>query len=139
MYSLNMPVARIRSKVREEFEKHRYVNNLKAVDVLISQSHMEFQVCHSTCQPQPHRLRDSASYRRGHWSVRVPALHEQLLICLFSTILGNLEFLETALTRDEVLPQRRGSHRPTAEELHVGIFGGELPAVEPLFPARKHC
>ncbi|KPI34402.1 NADH-ubiquinone oxido 14.8 kDa subunit [Cyphellophora attinorum] len=43
MYSLNMPVARIRSKVREEFEKHRYVNNLKAVDVLISQSHMEFQ------------------------------------------------------------------------------------------------
>ena len=29
--------------MREEFEKHRYVNNLKAVDVLISQSNMEFQ------------------------------------------------------------------------------------------------
>ncbi|ETN40814.1 uncharacterized protein HMPREF1541_05094 [Cyphellophora europaea CBS 101466] len=43
MYSLNMPVATVRAKVREEFEKHRYVNNIQAVDVLISQSHMEFQ------------------------------------------------------------------------------------------------
>ena len=30
--------------MRQEFEKHRYVNNLQAVDVLISQSNMEFQV-----------------------------------------------------------------------------------------------
>ena len=43
MYSLNMPVAKVRAKMREEFEKHRYVNNLQAVDVLLSQSHMEFQ------------------------------------------------------------------------------------------------
>ncbi|KAJ9657353.1 hypothetical protein H2198_004364 [Neophaeococcomyces mojaviensis] len=38
-----MPVSKIRTKVREEFEKHRYVNQLRAVDVLIMQSHMEFQ------------------------------------------------------------------------------------------------
>ncbi len=44
MYSMNMPVARIRAKVREEFEKHRYVNHLQAVDVLLAQGHMEFQV-----------------------------------------------------------------------------------------------
>lgn len=44
MYSLNMPVAKLRAKMREEFEKHRYVNNLQAVDVLLAQSHMEFQV-----------------------------------------------------------------------------------------------
>lgn len=44
MYSLNMPVARVRAKMREEFERHRYVNNLSVVDVLIGQSHMEFQV-----------------------------------------------------------------------------------------------
>ncbi|RMZ83766.1 hypothetical protein DV738_g1049, partial [Chaetothyriales sp. CBS 135597] len=43
MYSLNMPVAKIRAKIRQEFEKHRYVNNLQVVDVLIAQSHMEFQ------------------------------------------------------------------------------------------------
>jgi len=44
MYSLNMPVSKIRTKVRQEFEKHRHVNNLQAVDVLITQSHAEFQV-----------------------------------------------------------------------------------------------
>lgn len=44
MYSLNMPVSRIRTKVRSEFEKHRYVNQLDVVDVLLFQSHSEFQV-----------------------------------------------------------------------------------------------
>jgi len=43
MYSLNMPVSKIRTKVRQQFEKHRYVQQLNAVDVLLAQSHMEFQ------------------------------------------------------------------------------------------------
>ena len=55
MYSLNMPVARVRAKMREEFERHRYVNNLSVVDVLIGQSNMEFQV----------RLRDSQKELRA--------------------------------------------------------------------------
>ena len=44
MYSLGMPVSQIRTKIRQEFERHRYVNSLPAVDVLLSQSQMEFQV-----------------------------------------------------------------------------------------------
>ena len=44
MYSLNMPVSTIRTKIREEFERHRYVNQLKSVDVLLFQSHAEYQV-----------------------------------------------------------------------------------------------
>ena len=44
MYSLNMPVSQIRTKVRSEFEKHRYVSQLDVVDVLLFQSHSEFQV-----------------------------------------------------------------------------------------------
>src|SRR5437667_12473477 len=44
MYSLGIPVSKIRTKIRQEFERHRYVNSLPAVDVLITQSHMEFQV-----------------------------------------------------------------------------------------------
>lgn len=44
MYSLNMPVSKVRTKVRSEFEKHRYVNQLGVVDVLLFQSHSEFQV-----------------------------------------------------------------------------------------------
>lgn len=44
MYGLNMPVSRIRTKLREEYERHRYVAQLPVVDVLLAQSNMEFQV-----------------------------------------------------------------------------------------------
>lgn len=44
MYTLNMPVSAIRTKMRQEFERHRYVSKLKTVDVLIYNSHAEFQV-----------------------------------------------------------------------------------------------
>lgn len=44
MYSLNMPVSAIRTKMRQEFERHRYVAQLKTVDVLLMNSHQEFQV-----------------------------------------------------------------------------------------------
>ena len=44
MYSLGMPVSAIRTKIRQEFERHRYVSQLKTADVLLFQSHSEFQV-----------------------------------------------------------------------------------------------
>jgi NADH dehydrogenase (ubiquinone) 1 alpha subcomplex subunit 6 len=44
MYSLSIPVAQLRNKMRQEFERHRYVNQIGIVDVLLFQSHSEFQV-----------------------------------------------------------------------------------------------
>ena len=44
MYTLNLPVSTIRTKMRQEFERHRYVNELRTVDVLLFNSHQEFQV-----------------------------------------------------------------------------------------------
>jgi len=43
MYSLGKPVAEIRTKMRQEFERHRYVKQLQVVDMLLFQSHAEFQ------------------------------------------------------------------------------------------------
>ncbi|KAI9836970.1 MAG: hypothetical protein M1838_004911 [Thelocarpon superellum] len=43
MYSLNMPVSAIRTKIRQEFERHRFVSHLQTVDMLLFQSHAEFQ------------------------------------------------------------------------------------------------
>ena len=43
MYSLNMPVSAIRTKLRQEFERNRFVGQLKTVDVLIFQSDAEYQ------------------------------------------------------------------------------------------------
>ena len=45
MYSLNMPVSAVRTKIRQEFERHRYVSHLHTVDMLLFQSSSEFQVC----------------------------------------------------------------------------------------------
>ncbi|KAJ4302784.1 hypothetical protein N0V90_001675 [Kalmusia sp. IMI 367209] len=43
MYTLSMPVSQLRTKMRQEFERHRYVNQLRTVDVLLFNSHQEFQ------------------------------------------------------------------------------------------------
>ncbi|EKD17856.1 NADH-ubiquinone oxidoreductase 14.8 kDa subunit [Drepanopeziza brunnea f. sp. 'multigermtubi' MB_m1] len=44
MYSLNIPVSALRTKIRQEFERHRYVNQIQVVDTLLFQSHAEYQV-----------------------------------------------------------------------------------------------
>lgn len=44
MYNVPLPVSVIRTRMREEFEKHRYINKLPVVDVLLFQSHAEYQV-----------------------------------------------------------------------------------------------
>lgn len=44
MYSLNIPVAQLRTKMRQEFERHRFVNQIGVVDMLLFQSHAEYQV-----------------------------------------------------------------------------------------------
>lgn len=43
LYVLDMPVPAVRSKIRQEFERHRYINQLSVVDVLITKNNMEFQ------------------------------------------------------------------------------------------------
>jgi NADH dehydrogenase (ubiquinone) 1 alpha subcomplex subunit 6 len=44
MYSLSIPVSAIRTRIRQQFERHRYVSQLKVIDVLLFQSHSEYQV-----------------------------------------------------------------------------------------------
>lgn len=43
MYNVSMPVADIRTRMRQEFEKHRYAQKLSVVDVLLFKSHAEYQ------------------------------------------------------------------------------------------------
>lgn len=40
---LEVSTPAVRSKIRQEFERNRYVEQLPVVDVLISKSNMEFQ------------------------------------------------------------------------------------------------
>ncbi|KAK7908563.1 hypothetical protein PG985_015866 [Apiospora marii] len=43
MYSIPFPVSVIRTRMREEFERHRFVNKLPVVDVLLMQNNAEYQ------------------------------------------------------------------------------------------------
>lgn len=66
MYSLNLPVSVLRTKVRQEYERHRYVNQLKTVDVLLFNSHQEFQVCFISFFFLPiHTYRNEGGNERG--------------------------------------------------------------------------
>jgi hypothetical protein len=44
MYNVNIPVAQIRTRMRQEFERHRYANKLPIVDVLLFKSLADYQV-----------------------------------------------------------------------------------------------
>ncbi|KAL3427073.1 complex 1 protein [Phlyctema vagabunda] len=57
MYSLNMPVSALRTKMRQEFERHRFVKDQKAVDVLLFQSHAEYQETLNYWKQLPHILK----------------------------------------------------------------------------------
>jgi hypothetical protein len=48
MYSVPKPVSTIRTRIRQEFERNRFVNKLSVVDVLIFRSHADYQVSHTT-------------------------------------------------------------------------------------------
>jgi NADH dehydrogenase (ubiquinone) 1 alpha subcomplex subunit 6 len=43
MYNMPMPVSAIRTRMRQEFERQRFVNKLSVVDVLLFKSHAEYQ------------------------------------------------------------------------------------------------
>lgn len=44
MYNIPLPVSVIRTRIREEFERHRFTNKLALVDVLITKSNADYQV-----------------------------------------------------------------------------------------------
>ena len=44
MYNIPMPVSTIRTRMRQEFEKHRFVNKIPVVDVLLMKNNAEYQV-----------------------------------------------------------------------------------------------
>lgn len=44
MYNIPMPVSTIRTRMRQEFEKNRFVNKIPVVDVLLLKNNTEYQV-----------------------------------------------------------------------------------------------
>jgi hypothetical protein len=121
MYSLNKSVSEIRTKMREEFERHRYVDKLPVVDMLIFQSHAEYQV----------RVRNSFYGERpgpckSAWNEENFRLQRRCRGLNADSIgTGNSQLLETITTRAQVLPKGRKPYSDTATEFHAGFPRGQ--------------
>ncbi|KAI1008100.1 hypothetical protein K3495_g142 [Podosphaera aphanis] len=57
MYSLNISIPKIRTKIRQEFERNRFVSQIDTVDVLLTKSHSEFQETLNYWKQLPHVLK----------------------------------------------------------------------------------
>ncbi|KAI5803222.1 NADH-ubiquinone oxidoreductase 14.8 kDa subunit [Geopyxis carbonaria] len=57
LYMLDVPVPAMRAKIRQEFERNRFVQQLPVVDVLITKSNMEYQETMNYWKQTPHIMR----------------------------------------------------------------------------------
>lgn len=57
LYLLDVPVPAVRAKIRQEFERHRFVQQLPVVDVLITKSDMEYQETMNYWKQIPHIMK----------------------------------------------------------------------------------
>jgi hypothetical protein len=57
MYLLDVSTPAIRAKIRQEFERNRYVQQLPVVDMLVTKSNMEFQETMNYWKQIPHIMR----------------------------------------------------------------------------------
>lgn len=57
LYELDMPVASVRTKIRQEFERNRFQKDLAVNNVLYAKGRMEFQELVNFWKQSPHVLR----------------------------------------------------------------------------------
>lgn len=56
-YEIDFPVSRIRTKLRQEFERNRFVNDVAVTNILLAKGQMEFQETINFWKQQPHVLK----------------------------------------------------------------------------------
>ncbi|CAH1757925.1 11822_t:CDS:2 [Entrophospora sp. SA101] len=57
LFFLNIPVSAIRAKIREEFEKNRYVTDLGVIDILIFKGRSEYEETLNGWKMETHVMR----------------------------------------------------------------------------------
>lgn len=66
MYNVPLPVSALRTRIRQEFERHRFTNQLPVVDVLLFKSHAEYQVRNGRLSKKDHEVLLLAGEKRWH-------------------------------------------------------------------------
>lgn len=119
MYSVPFPVAVIRTRMRQEFERHRFVNKLPVVDVLLMQNNAEYQVS---------QLLAWCSYDRWEPGLRSEEYDVDIALeaLLTDYRTGNDELLEANYARHVIFQDRELPSWKIADELHVGFPRGKF-------------
>ena len=93
MYSIPFPVSAIRTRMRQEFERNRYVNKLSVVDVLILKNNADYQVSVLSGVEIFGHGRVTNGIMSGSGETMMARLHERLEHGLILAIVGNHELL----------------------------------------------
>lgn len=57
LYAANIPATAIRAKIRQRYEKNKYVDDLQAVDILLAKSQMDYQETLNAWKMDSHLMR----------------------------------------------------------------------------------
>lgn len=57
LYQMELPVSTVRSKIRQEFERNRYVSDLPTIDVLLFKGQAEYQEINNFWKQQSHVMK----------------------------------------------------------------------------------
>lgn len=57
LYQMELPVSTVRSKVRQEFERNRYLSDLPTIDVLLFKGQVEYQELNNFWKQQTHVMK----------------------------------------------------------------------------------
>lgn len=57
LYMLEIPTSAVRAKIRQEFERNRFVQQMQIVDVLLAKSNAEFQETMNYWKQTPHIMK----------------------------------------------------------------------------------
>jgi NADH dehydrogenase (ubiquinone) 1 alpha subcomplex subunit 6 len=101
MYSLNLPVSALRTKMRQEFERHRYVSQTPTVDVLLAKSDMEFQETMNYWKQISHVLKYFTTDEPDRARLPSNFIHGFMEVCILRTDVPHWQML-TNLARDGI-------------------------------------
>ena len=57
LYQIELPISTVRSKVRQEFERHRYVTDLPTIDILLFKGQANYQEINNFWQQSSHIMK----------------------------------------------------------------------------------
>lgn len=63
MYDIDAPTSVVRTKLRQQFERNRFVKDINVRNILLAQGHMEFQETVNFWKQEPHVLKYFDDYK----------------------------------------------------------------------------